>query len=127
LNGGSARRKAAIYTQNNTNAEYTHTDIHASSGIRTYDPSVRAGEDVSYLRPRGHCDRRFVCIDLCIYRNIETAIVHSSILLLYKGKKVNLSLCLIKHIMTCGGMEVSRQLRAPAALFPDKSPPVRSG
>jgi hypothetical protein len=27
------------------------------SGISTYDPSVRAGEDISYLRPRGHCDR----------------------------------------------------------------------
>jgi hypothetical protein len=34
-----------------------HTHIHALSGIRTYDPSVRASEDSSYLRPRGHCDR----------------------------------------------------------------------
>jgi hypothetical protein len=49
---GSARRKAVTYTQNNTN-----TDIHASSGIRNHDPSVQAGEDSSYLRPRGHCDR----------------------------------------------------------------------
>jgi hypothetical protein len=31
-----------------------HTDIHASSGIRTHDPSVRVSEDSSYLRPRGH-------------------------------------------------------------------------
>jgi hypothetical protein len=31
--------------------------MHASSGIRTHDPSVRAGEDSSRLRPRGHCDR----------------------------------------------------------------------
>jgi hypothetical protein len=30
--------------------------LHASSGIRTNDPSVRAGEDGSCLRPRGHCD-----------------------------------------------------------------------
>jgi hypothetical protein len=34
-----------------------HTDIHASSGIRTHDPSIRAVEDGSCLRPRGHCDR----------------------------------------------------------------------
>jgi hypothetical protein len=30
-----------------------NTDIHASSGIRAHDPSVRANEDSSYLRPRG--------------------------------------------------------------------------
>jgi hypothetical protein len=35
-----------------------HTDIHASSGIRTHDPSVRAGEDGLCLRSRGHCDRQ---------------------------------------------------------------------
>jgi hypothetical protein len=34
-----------------------YTDIHALSGIRTHDPSVRAGEDSSCLRPRCHCDR----------------------------------------------------------------------
>jgi hypothetical protein len=38
------------------NAHYTY--IHASSGIRTHDPSVRAGEGSSCLRPRGHCNRR---------------------------------------------------------------------
>jgi hypothetical protein len=30
---------------------------HASSGIRTQDVSVGAGEDSSCLRPRGHCDQ----------------------------------------------------------------------
>jgi hypothetical protein len=44
LDRGSARRKAATYTQNNTN-RITHTDIHASSGIRIRGPSVREGED----------------------------------------------------------------------------------
>jgi DNA-binding sugar fermentation-stimulating protein len=34
-------------------------NIHASSGIRTHDPYVRAGEDSSCFRPRGHCDRRY--------------------------------------------------------------------
>jgi hypothetical protein len=37
---GSARRKAATYTQNNTSRI-----THASSGIRNHDPSVPAGED----------------------------------------------------------------------------------
>jgi hypothetical protein len=33
------------------------TDFHASSGIRTYDPSVWAGENDLRLRPRGHSDQ----------------------------------------------------------------------
>jgi hypothetical protein len=55
LDGGSARRKAATYKQDSTNR--INTDIHATSEIRTYDPSIRAGEDISCLRPRDHCDR----------------------------------------------------------------------
>jgi hypothetical protein len=35
----------------------THIYIHTSSRIRTHDPSVRAGEEGSCLRPRGHCHR----------------------------------------------------------------------
>jgi hypothetical protein len=34
-----------------------HTDIHALTGIRSYDPSVRASEDSACLRRRGNCDR----------------------------------------------------------------------
>jgi hypothetical protein len=34
-----------------------HTDIYALSGIRTHDPSVRVGEDISCVRPRGQCER----------------------------------------------------------------------
>jgi hypothetical protein len=37
-----------------------HTDIHTLSGIRTHDPSVRASEDSSCLRPRGHCNRQLL-------------------------------------------------------------------
>jgi hypothetical protein len=32
-------------------------DIYALNGVRTHDPSVRASEDSSSLRPRGHCYR----------------------------------------------------------------------
>jgi hypothetical protein len=38
-----------------------NTNIHALSGIRTHDPSVRASEDSSCLRPHGHCDRCSEC------------------------------------------------------------------
>jgi hypothetical protein len=41
----------ATQTQN-----INHTDVHVSSGIWTHDPSLRAGEDGSCLRPRSHCD-----------------------------------------------------------------------
>jgi hypothetical protein len=58
LDEASARRKASTYTQNNTNTEYAHIDIHASSGILAHDPSVSAGEDGSCLRLRSHCDRQ---------------------------------------------------------------------
>jgi hypothetical protein len=36
-------------TQDNTNTEEKRTDIHASSGIRTHDSSVCAGEDTDYF------------------------------------------------------------------------------
>jgi hypothetical protein len=45
LVGGSAILKAATCKRNNINMELNQIDIHASSGIRTYDPSPRAGED----------------------------------------------------------------------------------
>jgi hypothetical protein len=35
-------------------------EIHASSGIQTHDPSVRAGEDGSCLKLRGNCDQLWV-------------------------------------------------------------------
>jgi hypothetical protein len=45
-------------THRTTQTEKTHTGIHAVSGIRTYDPSVRASEDSSCFGPRGHRDRQ---------------------------------------------------------------------
>jgi hypothetical protein len=44
-------------TQDNTNR--INADIHALSGLQTHDPSVRVSEDISCLRPRGHCDRPY--------------------------------------------------------------------
>jgi hypothetical protein len=43
-------------THRTTQTEYKHTDIHALSRIRNHDRSVRASEDSSCLRPRGHCE-----------------------------------------------------------------------
>jgi hypothetical protein len=37
-----------------------NTDIHALSGIRTHDTSIRASEESSWLWLRGHCDRHTV-------------------------------------------------------------------
>jgi hypothetical protein len=34
-----------------------NSDVHALSGTGTHDPSVRASEDSSCLKPRGHCER----------------------------------------------------------------------
>jgi hypothetical protein len=48
--------------QNKHRINAHNTDIHALSGILTHDPSVRASEDSSCLRPRGHCDRQEACI-----------------------------------------------------------------
>jgi hypothetical protein len=44
-------------SQGRTYTGETRSDTHASSGIRTHDPNVPAGEDILYLSPRGHCDR----------------------------------------------------------------------
>jgi hypothetical protein len=46
-------------THRTTQTQNKFTDIHALSGIRTDDSSVRASEDSSCLRLRGHCDRPF--------------------------------------------------------------------
>jgi hypothetical protein len=40
---------ARLLPTHKTQTEYTHTDINASSRIRTHDPSVRSKEDDSRL------------------------------------------------------------------------------
>lgn len=44
LGWGSARRKASAYTQDNTNT-HNRTDSNVSSGIRSHNSDVWAGED----------------------------------------------------------------------------------
>jgi hypothetical protein len=42
-----------------TQSKRIHTpNINALSEIRIHDPSVRASEESSWLRPRGYCDRQ---------------------------------------------------------------------
>jgi hypothetical protein len=53
LDGGSTRRKALIYT--GQQQQIINANIHALGGIRTRNLSVRAGEDMSCLLPRGSC------------------------------------------------------------------------
>jgi hypothetical protein len=46
-----------LYLHRITQHRKTRTHMHASSGIRTHDPSVRAAEDSKCLRLRGHWER----------------------------------------------------------------------
>jgi hypothetical protein len=46
-----------LSTQDNTNTQYTQIKNHALSGIRTHNPTVRRGEDITCLRLRGRWDR----------------------------------------------------------------------
>jgi hypothetical protein len=54
---GDQPNSRPLSAQANINTEKTQTNTRALSGIQTHDPNVRAGEDISCLRPRGHCDR----------------------------------------------------------------------
>jgi hypothetical protein len=45
-----------LTAQNNTNTERIQAYIHVSKDIRTHDPSDKAGEDISWLRPRAGRD-----------------------------------------------------------------------
>jgi hypothetical protein len=45
-----------LLTGHHTHRINLHRDLHDLSKIISHDPSVRASEDSSCLRPRGHCD-----------------------------------------------------------------------
>jgi hypothetical protein len=66
--------KGRYLTQN----KRTHADINALSGVRTHDPSVRASEDSSYLRPRGRHDRqKYMYVNNIIAEGIYNVILHA--------------------------------------------------
>jgi hypothetical protein len=53
-----------LHTEQHKHRINLYTNIHILSGIRTHDPSVRANEDSSCVRPLGHRDR------LCTLRSV---------------------------------------------------------
>lgn len=57
MDDGSVRLNL-LPMQDNANTEKTQMYINASNGIRTYDTSVGAGEDISYLRLLGPCEMK---------------------------------------------------------------------
>jgi hypothetical protein len=68
MDEGSARRKAATYTQDNTNTEQTHT-IQTSMARVGFEPTIPGSERAKIVkivhaldRTRGHCGRR---VGLC--------------------------------------------------------------
>jgi hypothetical protein len=60
LGGGSRTEGQRVATPLpallNTNSEKTQIYIHASSGIRIHDRSVRVEKVISQLRLQGHCN-----------------------------------------------------------------------
>jgi hypothetical protein len=57
-------------THRTTQHRKTRTLIHASSGIRNQDPSVRAAEDSTCLRPRGHWNSLINNIYIIIFQTV---------------------------------------------------------
>jgi hypothetical protein len=60
--GISPSRSLYLHTEQHKHRININTDIHDFGGIRTHDPSVRAGEYGSCLRRRGHCDWQIIPI-----------------------------------------------------------------
>jgi hypothetical protein len=56
-----------------------HSAIHALSWIGTHDPSVRASEESSCLRPRGHRDRPWASCTCMYWRGKELLELHTRI------------------------------------------------
>jgi hypothetical protein len=59
LLGGEISPAQGLYLHRTTQHRKTQTNIHAPSKIRTCDPNIRAAEDSTCLRPRGHWDRQW--------------------------------------------------------------------
>jgi hypothetical protein len=60
------------YLRKVTQYRETGTHINASIGIRYHDPCVRDGEDIMFLRQRGHCDRHYLyCYIYLVQKNFS--------------------------------------------------------
>jgi hypothetical protein len=57
LLGGGISPSQGRYLHTEQQKHNKRTQTYMPRAIRTHDPSVRASEDGSCLRPRGHCDR----------------------------------------------------------------------
>jgi hypothetical protein len=86
-----------VYLHRTTQHRKTRTHIHAPSGIRTRDPSVRAVEVSTCLRPPGHWDR-LACIfsvtillsskHYCITPNVFMSLFKTLKLAFYSFKQI---------------------------------------
>jgi hypothetical protein len=77
-------------THRTTQTEKMYTYIHTSSGLRTHDPSVRAREDTSCLRPRGFCARpRFNLCNEIVGITVNTLRGHTIYIIIIGECKIN--------------------------------------
>jgi hypothetical protein len=76
----------------------THTDIHPLSGIRTHNPSVRASEDSSCLRPYGHRDwpSNLHIEIIYIYTKVAMLLAEMNILIIPINKGLQLTISTLK-------------------------------
>jgi hypothetical protein len=98
----------SLYLHRTTQYRKMRTRIHTTSGIQTHDPSVRAAEDSTCLRPLGHWDRldkvlatikfRIFCLPLPSVKNFKTNIKSIYLLVIFHGY-ATWSLTLLEKIL----------------------------
>jgi hypothetical protein len=67
--------------------------------IRTHDPSVRAGEDSSRLRPRGHCDRHITALHCKNIQKRERGVLIEKEVSLTNFNKTQQLVLLFNHVL----------------------------
>jgi hypothetical protein len=98
--------------------------IHALSGIRTHDSSVREREDSSCLRSRGHRDRREIYVDLYhhkIYHNCNGRALAQAVSRRLPTAAARVRSCGISGGQSGTGADLLRVLRFP---LPIRIPPT---
>jgi hypothetical protein len=89
----------------NTN-RIKRTDIHALSWIPTDDPSIRAAEDLSCLRPRGHCDRHHYRLADYKYFVVTTMFINFKFIV----KDWNLFLCELSFVVVTSEFHIHQNV-----------------